>query len=122
MLGPSLARVIGRKAGTEAGYSYSEAIKQSGLTWDVPTLEAVLDAPGVQADHVKGLFSGDQSTPLHFAVQHDRPVALICKLVKLGVDVSAKRDDGQTAADLARAKGNTNSLNPLGTLGVVCST
>lgn len=45
MLGPSLAGVIGRKAGTEAGYSYSPAMKSSGLTWDVATLSNYLAAP-----------------------------------------------------------------------------
>jgi len=45
MLGPSLAGVIGRKAGTEAGYSYSSAMKSSGLTWDVATLSNYLAAP-----------------------------------------------------------------------------
>jgi nitrite reductase (NO-forming) len=31
MLGPSLAGIMGRKAGTEASYNYSPAMKQSGL-------------------------------------------------------------------------------------------
>ena len=29
MVGPSLAGIVGRKAGTEAGYNYSEAMKNS---------------------------------------------------------------------------------------------
>jgi len=45
MLGPSLAGIIGRKAGTEAGYSYSAAMKQSGLVWDLKTLDAYLTDP-----------------------------------------------------------------------------
>jgi len=45
MLGPSLAGVVGRKAGTQAGYSYSPAMKGSGLTWDVATLSNYLAAP-----------------------------------------------------------------------------
>jgi cytochrome c2 len=31
MLGPSLAGVIGRKAGTEAGYNYSPAMKSADI-------------------------------------------------------------------------------------------
>ena len=44
MLGPSLAGIIGRKAGAEAGYNYSPAIKQSGFVWDANTLDAYLAA------------------------------------------------------------------------------
>jgi len=40
--GPSLAAVLGRKAGTLPGYKYSPAMAQSGLTWDEKTLDAFL--------------------------------------------------------------------------------
>jgi alcohol dehydrogenase (cytochrome c) len=40
--GPSLAAVLGRKAGTLAGYHYSSAMASSGLTWDEPTLDSFL--------------------------------------------------------------------------------
>jgi alcohol dehydrogenase (cytochrome c) len=40
--GPSLAAVFGRKAGTLAGYKYSPALAQSGLTWDEKTLDVFL--------------------------------------------------------------------------------
>ncbi len=36
-VGPILNGVIGRKAGTIAGYSYSSANKNSGITWDEAT-------------------------------------------------------------------------------------
>src|SRR5215467_979992 len=45
MLGPSLAGVIGRKAGSEANYNYSPAMKQSNITWDAKSLEAYLADP-----------------------------------------------------------------------------
>ncbi len=32
-LGPSLAGVFGRKAGTEPGFSYSSALKGQNITW-----------------------------------------------------------------------------------------
>jgi len=38
-LGPSLYGVVGRKAGQLAGFGYSESLKDSGVTWDEPTLE-----------------------------------------------------------------------------------
>ena len=33
LVGPSLAGVVGRKAGSEPDYDYSPAMKQSGLVW-----------------------------------------------------------------------------------------
>jgi alcohol dehydrogenase (cytochrome c) len=40
--GPSLAGVLGRKAGSLAGFSYSPAMAQAGLTWDEKTLDLFL--------------------------------------------------------------------------------
>jgi nitrite reductase (NO-forming) len=45
ILGPSLAGLIGRKAGSEAGYSYSPALKQANIVWDAKTLDAYLSDP-----------------------------------------------------------------------------
>ena len=45
-LGPRHCGLIGRKAGTVADYpSYSHAMKDPGLTWDVKTLSEVLAEP-----------------------------------------------------------------------------
>ena len=44
-LGPSLAGVVGRKAGSLPGYSYSDAMKNSGLTWDEATLDRFITNP-----------------------------------------------------------------------------
>jgi cytochrome c len=38
-VGPSLARIIGRKAGSVPGFSYSPALKKSGLTWSEQNLD-----------------------------------------------------------------------------------
>src|SRR5262249_52496336 len=40
--GPSLAQVIGRKAGGRAGFGYSPAMAQAPLTWDEKTLDHFL--------------------------------------------------------------------------------
>ena len=45
LLGPSLAAVVGRKAGGEANYNYSPAMKQSTIVWDVKSLDAYLADP-----------------------------------------------------------------------------
>src|ERR1051325_9246552 len=44
-LGPSLARVVGRKAGSLEGYQYSDAMKKSGVTWDEATLDRFIENP-----------------------------------------------------------------------------
>jgi cytochrome c2 len=45
IFGPSLAAIIGRKAGSEAGYNYSPAMKQANIVWDAKTLDAYLTDP-----------------------------------------------------------------------------
>lgn len=45
-LGPNLFGVVGRKAGTAAGYDYSAAMKGSGKVWTTETLAAFLVDPG----------------------------------------------------------------------------
>lgn len=44
-IGPNLSGLIGRRAGSVPGFSYSAAMKGSGLTWDAKTLDAFLAAP-----------------------------------------------------------------------------
>jgi cytochrome c len=44
-IGPSLAGVLGRKSGTEPGYSYSPALKAADITWDEHTLDQFLTNP-----------------------------------------------------------------------------
>jgi cytochrome c len=45
IVGPSLAGVVGRGAGQMEGFEYSQATKESGLTWDRETLERYLASP-----------------------------------------------------------------------------
>ena len=45
-MGPPLAGVAGRKAGTVGGYAYSNAMKASTITWTPEMLDAFLKAPG----------------------------------------------------------------------------
>ncbi len=44
--GPSLGGLYGRKAGSVAGFSYSDALKASGLSWTGPALDRFLTNPG----------------------------------------------------------------------------
>ena len=44
-MGPNLAKVLNRKAGTLPGYAYSPALKKSGITWSRQTLDSYLADP-----------------------------------------------------------------------------
>lgn len=44
-VGPSLAGVVGRPAGTVEGFNYSDAMKSAGITWDAATLDEYLADP-----------------------------------------------------------------------------
>lgn len=44
-LGPSLAGIIGKKAGSVPSFNYSPALKSSNIVWDVPALDAYLLDP-----------------------------------------------------------------------------
>jgi cytochrome c len=57
-IGPVLNGVVGRRAGTFPGYSYSLANKNSGLTWDEATLTLYLHAPRTLVPGTKMSFPG----------------------------------------------------------------
>ena len=58
MVGPSLFGIVGRTAGTIAGFHYSEANKNSGLTWDAATLDRYLTSPGTVVPHTIMTYAG----------------------------------------------------------------
>jgi len=43
--GPSLKRIVGRKAGSLEDYRYSAAMKRSDVTWDATTLDKYVADP-----------------------------------------------------------------------------
>jgi cytochrome c len=57
-VGPVLNGVIGRKAGTYSGYSYSEANKDSGITWDEETFRTYIKDPKAKVPGTKMIFIG----------------------------------------------------------------
>jgi cytochrome c len=60
-VGPNLNGVLGRKAGTEAGYTtYSEPLKASGITWDDASLHEWITDPKKKVPGTKMLFAGDK--------------------------------------------------------------
>jgi cytochrome c len=57
-VGPSLNGVVGRKAGTFPGYNFSDANKNSGITWDEATLKVYLKDPRAKVPGTKMVFPG----------------------------------------------------------------
>nr|P00088.1 RecName: Full=Cytochrome c2 iso-2 [Magnetospirillum molischianum] len=57
-VGPSLAGVYGRKAGTISGFKFSDPHIKSGLTWDEPTLTKYLADPKTVIPGNKMVFAG----------------------------------------------------------------
>ena len=57
-VGPVLNGLIGRKSGTVEGYSYSEANKNSGLTWDEATFKEYIKNPKAKIPGTKMIFAG----------------------------------------------------------------
>jgi cytochrome c len=57
-VGPVLNGIVGRKAGEYAGYNYSDANKNSGLTWDEATLRSYLPDPKAKVPGTKMIFPG----------------------------------------------------------------
>ena len=57
-VGPSLFGVVGRKAGSVESYNYSDAMKNSGLTWDDATLDSYLAGPRAKVPGTKMTFAG----------------------------------------------------------------
>ena len=57
-VGPVLNGVIGRKAGTIEGYSYSAANKNSGLTWDEATFREYIKDPKAKVPGTKMVYAG----------------------------------------------------------------
>jgi cytochrome c len=57
-VGPVLNGIIGRKAGTYPDYSYSDANKNSGFTWDEATMTEYLKNPRVKVPGTKMIFPG----------------------------------------------------------------
>ncbi len=58
LVGPSLAGVVGRKAGSVSGFAYSDGVKNLGVTWDETSLDKWLTNPAAMAPGTKMTFPG----------------------------------------------------------------
>ena len=74
-IGPVLTGVVGRKSGSVPGYNYSDANKNSGITWDEATLADYLKNPQAKVPGTKMMFPGlkkeqDVDNVIAFLKQH----------------------------------------------------
>jgi len=60
-LGPSLAGVVGRKAGSVPGFNYSPAMKASKVVWNARSLDGFLTRPSASVPGTKMAFAGISS-------------------------------------------------------------
>lgn len=61
MTGPNLWGTFGAKAAHVPGFNYSDALKASGLTWDVATMDKWIENPRGLVDGTKMSFVGMKS-------------------------------------------------------------
>jgi cytochrome c len=57
-VGPVLNGLQGRKSGTVEGYSYTEANRNSGITWDEATFKDYIKDPKAKIPGTKMVFAG----------------------------------------------------------------
>ncbi|SFJ22666.1 cytochrome c family protein [Caulobacter sp. UNC279MFTsu5.1] len=69
-MGPPLAGVVGRKAGTAPGYAYSNALKASNITWTPEQLDAFVKAPGKTVPGTKMLLGAPDAEQRAAVIQY----------------------------------------------------
>ncbi len=58
LVGPILNGVVGQKAGAREGYSYSAAMKESGLVWNEATFAEYIQNPRAKVAGTKMIYAG----------------------------------------------------------------
>ncbi|MBY0421901.1 MAG: c-type cytochrome [Parvularculaceae bacterium] len=59
LIGPNLFGVVGRKAGSLEGFSYSKAMRESAVVWDATTLDAYIAQPTKEIPGNRMSFAGE---------------------------------------------------------------
>ena len=67
-VGPSLAGIVGRKAGSLEGYVYSEVLKGSGITWSEQELDNWITNPQKKLPGSKMTYAGEDHADERAAV------------------------------------------------------
>jgi len=68
-VGPSLAGVVGRKAGTTEGFKYSDAMKNANIAWSEDNLDKYLTDP-------KGFLPGNKMAYTGLKKENDRKAVI----------------------------------------------
>jgi cytochrome c len=71
--GPNLSKIVGRKAGSLPGYSYSSAMKEAGLVWDADKLDRFIANPDA-------IVSGNNMKPFSGVASADERAKIIAFL------------------------------------------
>jgi len=96
LLGPSLAHIIGRKAGAESNYGYSPAMKQADIVWDTKTLDGYLADPQKTVPGNKMPFPG-------LKTDHDRADVIAYLAAQSGAAQAQAQAAAQPGAPAASA-------------------
>jgi nitrite reductase (NO-forming) len=104
MLGPSLADIIGRKAGTEAGYNYSPSMKSADITWNAQTLDKYLSDPAQVVPGNKMPFPGlktdhDRADVIAYLARGAQPTAVTAQLPPAASSPAPQTQAAQGAPD-----------------------
>jgi cytochrome c len=91
-VGPELNGLMGRKAGSVPGYSYSEANKNSGITWDEATFREYIKDPKAKVPGTKMVFPG---------LKDDKRIDDLIAYLKQ-FDASGKKSAGTAPIGVAR--------------------
>lgn len=81
-VGPVMNGIMGRKSGTVEGYNYTDANKNSGLTWDEATMMSYLENPKAKIPGTKMVYAGLK--------EEQRRKDLIAYLAQFGADGKKK--------------------------------
>jgi nitrite reductase (NO-forming) len=103
LVGPSLAGIIGRKAGTEPGFNYSPAMKQADITWTPQTLAAYLADPQKTVPGNRMPFPGLKS-------EHDRDDVIALLVQNAAQGEAATPSAAAPGPALAPTPAQTNTL------------
>jgi len=104
ILAPSLAGIIGRKAGSESGYAYSPAMKQANIVWDGKSLDAYLNDPQKLVPGNKMPFPG-------LKTEHDR-ADIIAYLAPAAAGPQAASSAAATGPPTAKAPATQATVAP----------
>ena len=102
-------RILGRKAGSDPGYSYSPAMKQANIVWDAASLDAYLRDPQKLVPGNKMPFPGlktdnDRADVIAFFVGSGAAAPAAARLPRLPPPRRKRRPQPSTAARHAHSR------------------